>query len=142
MYTILCLVSHKHCGLFLGSSAIQDQLLLLLLLLLQIHIGVQDSALNWFDSYLTPMCNYRTCTLWPHQPVTWSAIGLSLGLFGILCVYTSNRCHHQIPSTQLSHLCRWHTSLLSFDINELHNTLAKLNACLFDIWSWIITNTL
>ena len=31
---------------------------------------------------------------------------------------------------------------LPFDISGSHNALAKLSACLSDIWSWMVTNKL
>ena len=88
------------------------------------------------------MCNYRKCTLLPHQAVIWSPSGLSLGPFEILCVHTPNMLYHQIPWTQISHICKWHQVYLSNDIDEPHNSLAKLNACLSDIWSSMLTNKL
>ena len=117
----------------------------ILLTFLRDTVGIDDSALNWFQSYLTGRTQYVS--------IENVLSDLSELLFGVaqgsvmgplkFCVYTL-----PVGAIIKSHGLNYHVYAddtqvyISFDLTDPDHALTKLNACLADIRSWMIKNRL
>ena len=117
----------------------------ILLSFLKDTIGIENSALDWFASYLDGRTQ-RISIDKELSDLTELLFGVPQGsVLGPLkfCVYTL-----PIGAIIKSHGLSYHIYAddtqvyMSFDIKQPHDALAKLNACLSDIRSWMIKNRL
>lgn len=117
----------------------------ILLSFLNDTIGINDAALNWFKSYLTNRTQQVEIDGVLSDPTNLK-FGVPQGsVLGPLkfCIYTL-----PIGAIIKAHGLQYHIYAddtqvyLSFDLKNPEHALQKLNACLADIRSWMISNKL
>lgn len=117
----------------------------ILLSRLETDVGVKDTALSWFRSYLSGRSQVVSCAGQQSSSRTVTCgvpQGSVLGPL-LFCIYTrpleqivkrhAVNCHFYADDSQI---------YLSFDPSEAHAAASKLNECLSDIRDWMAANFL